>query len=304
MFIYQILHHFLSPNVNEYFRMQQLYRCWSWWETHPDLPSVVLWRYQSFHNGVTDTFVRLLKWHYSLDVINEYTDEFVMQSVRSKDTGLNANDIEITDYGFLTPKHAATLRELFRNEMLINGEHIQTKPSGCTNEKRIPRIGILNRAGGRNFTNMNDMITTIQKKYPTYEVVFTYFENKILEEQIQFMMGIDILLTPHGAAEYSIIYMPSYQECSSMIEFLPPLYIVPDFFGSLAKASNVQHSFFYMKGYEDEIINDLENHKYHHLLTYEHRDDLQCINIPRMMDALTILVDEWVQCCNNKIKKS
>jgi Glycosyltransferase 61 len=280
--------------------MQQLYRCWSWWETHPDLPAILLWKAGFFNNFVSDQFFGLLRTYYSIELITEYTDEYLMQSVRSKNTGLNENDIELTDYALLTPEQAATFRKLFLDKMTINGAHVPNIPSGCTKEKRTPRIGILNRENSRNFTNIDEMVSTIQAKYPTYDVDATHFEGKILEEQIQFMMHTDILLTPHGAAEFLIIFMPSYQECSSMIEFLPPLYIVPDFFGSLAKASSIQHSFFYMKEYDDEIINDLEKHKYHHLVTYEHRGDLQCISIPKMMDALSTLIDEWNQCCDNK----
>jgi Glycosyltransferase 61 len=287
--------------------MQQVFRCWSWWQSHPNKHPVLLWNQTHFNNKFTNAFMSVLEQYYDLRIIRTYNDIYVRQSVRSKDTGLYPDDIEITDYAMLLPQHAHALRELF--QMYIKkvsrtiGENGQLKPSGCSTEKRIPRITILNRStkSRRNFVNSHELQRMIEMKYPEVEVELVYFENIPMYLQMKYMMETDILISPHGAGLQNIIFMPNYQECSSMIEFLPPFYIVPDFFASLAKAASIKHSFFYMKQSDEEVVAGWDAHKYHHLVTYEHRDDPQCLHLPKVMDAVQTLINEWIECCNVKL---
>lgn len=277
---------------------QQLFRCWSWWEAHDHLPSILLWKGINFRNLVTDTFMHFIETYRPVKVIHEYTEEYISQSVHSKKTGLHPNDIEITDFALLHPQHAHQLRELFHLH-LNNGQPMEILPSGCRHDKRQPRIGILNRELSRQIINENELIEAIQTKYPNYEIQVTNFDyGRSIEYQARFMMETDILLTPHGAGEFNIVFMPSFRECSSMIEFMPPYYIVPDFFASLAKAVHIQHSYFYMKIHDHDRFDD---HNYHNLMTFHHRDNSMCLNIPKVIDALSTLIEEWLQCCRDKL---
>ena len=58
--------------------MQQIFRCWSWWETHSHLPAILLWNQSGFHNYVTDTIMSFIKQYRPqlCELVQEIRDSF------------------------------------------------------------------------------------------------------------------------------------------------------------------------------------------------------------------------------------
>eukprot|EP00339_Tiarina_fusa_P004484 CAMPEP_0117008894 /NCGR_PEP_ID=MMETSP0472-20121206/8241_1 /TAXON_ID=693140 ORGANISM="Tiarina fusus, Strain LIS" /NCGR_SAMPLE_ID=MMETSP0472 /ASSEMBLY_ACC=CAM_ASM_000603 /LENGTH=113 /DNA_ID=CAMNT_0004711053 /DNA_START=165 /DNA_END=504 /DNA_ORIENTATION=- len=56
------------------------------------------------------------------------------------------------------------------------------------------------------------------------------------------MAETDILISPHGAQLGSLPFLP---DCSQVLEFFPPQYWIPGFYGSLAQAGGSEYYYLY-----------------------------------------------------------
>ena len=132
-----------------------------------------------------------------------------------------------------------------------------------TKEIRMPVIGFLNRhiSSGRYVTNYASIIKALEEElYPnnnknSSEVTATTttttsagvhylssFDGLSFQEQIAFMHKIDILIGPHGAQLTSVPFIP---ECGGILELFAPGHYIPDFFGSLSRATGHYHIAYY-----------------------------------------------------------
>lgn len=247
--------------------------------------------------------------------------------VYSKNTGLFLDDIELTDFALLRPQHANDLSQLFQQFIHNHCDNITSAASSGNNNGGIqlggciagksnnyhPKISILNRStqSKRSILNVDQLLEEIIQSFPNSTVRVEYFEdNKTMIQQAQFFMESDIILSPHGAQLTGIIHQPSYDGCSQIVELLPQDYLVADYFGSLAKAAGVHHSFFYIQ--TDKRVNDtstlLEHelpdpygqHKYHYYASSDYRNYQMCPTTTKLMASMQILVKNWQSCCRSQ----
>lgn len=119
----------------------------------------------------------------------------------------------------------------------------------------------------------------------------TYFESASFVDQVDFYSSVDIVVSPHGAQLTGIAFMPP---CGSVMELSPKGYSVPEYFGSLAKSSGLQHSYIYMS--EGDERKDYAAS----MRTLSLRETMRRINMcasPQLIvDAVQQLVEEWKQC--------
>lgn len=276
--------------------MQQLYRCWSYWLAHDKLPPVLIWRRhrKTRLNAFLSGFVGMLEKTIQLKVVwrheeeySDYRETYVQAKNSTKWTGY---DIEITDFALVDPK-----RQLNR---ILESQIPTLNAAGCSLKNQLPRIAILNRdqKSGRHLLNAAEMALTIHAAVPSLpEIRIDTFEEKSFLEQAQFMAETDIVLTPHGAHLTALPFLP---RCASVLEFFPKDYLCADYFGSLAKATGVQHSFLYLDGGGDEHATRMIPHekRYHFVQSHEYKMQSQCPPQSKVVAAVQQMVQSWLEC--------
>lgn len=129
------------------------------------------------------------------------------------------------------------------NRRVANPEAVKQYISGFTTP-------LTTSSGHRRRTSSNSkkhvVATSSNRNVTVGEVSLRDFEGLKLLEQATYMRHTDILVTIHGAAISNIIFM---RPCSVVIEVLPWLYNVPDYFGNLTKHSGVLH-YSWLAGFE------------------------------------------------------
>ena len=182
----------------------------------------------------------------------------------------------------------------------------------------LPRIGVLNRKRihGRSITNADSLVENINS-----ELFFTsgndnsialslstsippnvslaYFEGRTFEEQVQFFRNTDVLISPHGAQLTGIPFMAN-KPCTKMIELFPHNYLVPDYFGTLARDSGVEYSYIYVsKSSADELQKAQIEGRIVPSTTSERvaaRGQNLCINASDLVGALKDVIQDWCRC--------
>jgi Glycosyltransferase 61 len=96
---------------------------------------------------------------------------------------------------------------------------------------------------------------------PYHPVRIVSFDGWSFAEQVVFMNSVDVLISPHGAQLTSIPFLPN---CASILELFPQGYHPPYYFGSLAVASGVTHSYTsltrgFQQYFQDEIQTGMAN---------------------------------------------
>jgi Glycosyltransferase 61 len=265
--------------------MQQLYRCWSWWIANPQKQPILLFKHHPrtrkspFLNG----FLKTLENTIGLKILLNHTGPVV----RSKDTGKWEKDINITDFAMLDPEQK--LRKVF---MSYIPAVIDPPCQAFDDKRRFPRISIVNRRlkSGRHLRNAKELAASIEATYPDQSVAIVYFEEMSFLDQIEILMKSDIVISPHGAQLVGLPFMPP---CSSVLEFFPRNYLVADYFGSLAAAAGIDHSFFYLGNNKIPKIQ-----QYHYMVDATYRNNTQCPQMDKVMAAVTNLISNWNSCCS------
>jgi Glycosyltransferase 61 len=271
-------------------RMQQLYRCSSWWFANPNKKPILLFdRPKELYNKpFIRGFLEVLEKGIGLKVVDNHTGPMVI----AKDTQKWELDIEVTDFAMYDPKRQ--LRKVFASQIL---GHVD--PSCPSQQARFPRIAILNRLdkSQRSLINAKKIAASIKAVFPDQiqKVPIVYFEGKTFLEQVKFFLETDIVISPHGAQLTALAFLPP---CAALVEFFPKEYLVADYFGSLARAINISHSFFYLAdGFDNpEIVMGYE--KYHYYVTADYRHFNQCPAVKNVTLAVKQLVKNWEVCCS------
>ena len=74
---------------------------------------------------------------------------------------------------------------------------------------RMPRIAMVNRNSTRRIENGNEILQDLKRYYHLKEPIpEIFFEGTYSVEQVRLLSNIDILITPHGAQETNIVWMP------------------------------------------------------------------------------------------------
>lgn len=182
----------------------------------------------------------------------------------------------------------------------------------------IPRIGILNRRAlnGRSITNPEEIIgnitselfnrsdTTLSSSSP---VSLTYFEGLTFEQQVHFFHNVDLLISPHGAQLTGIPFLAS-KPCSRLIELFPHNYLLPDYFGTLARDSGVEYSYIYVSESPADVIEQAQiqselKGRIVPQTAYERsaaRKQNLCISPTKIVDTLRDAIGDWCKCTSDK----
>jgi Glycosyltransferase 61 len=272
--------------------MQQLYRCWSWWNANSDKIPVLIFQHgkKSGRNKFLLDFFSVLEKEINLQIVKSHDGPFV----QAKDTGMWDNDIELTDFAMFDPEN--NLRKVFANHIPDVLPDIPCRK----NMNRLPKIAILNRATNsrRHLLNANELASSIETTFPGQNVPIVFFENKTLLEQAKFFMETDIVISPHGAQLTGIAFM---KNCSSVIEFFPKNYLTADYFGSLAAAVGVDHRYFYLSDDKNRIQS---YEKYHYIPDKRSRDKDQCPQLGLVVPAVVDVIKNWRPCCSTYLLSS
>ncbi len=121
-----------------------------------------------------------------------------------------------------------------------------------------------------------------------------YFEGRSFADQVEFFRRIDVLLSPHGAQNTGIPFM-SNKKCSHFVELFPENYLLPTFYGSLARNAGIGYSYLYMSAKEGDagLTNDDST-----LVDRAHaRATNFCLAPGAIRDAMARVVVDWSACC-------
>ena len=178
-----------------------------------------------------------------------------------------------------------------------NGTLSDTRSHGRFQNKTHPVIGILNRSKRRSITNVVELQQALQNEFkdtPTTVLPVEYMENKTFLQQLEYMNSVDILLTPHGAQLASIPFMPV---CGGVLEYFPSGYYYPQFFGTLAAISGLEHATLYLGRNRRE---EFEKTAYFNETIREaSRSKDICVPINQTIVATKVMIEHWQECCFN-----
>lgn len=266
--------------------MQQIYRCFSWWQANPTATDyfLIMPRKQPLDQAFLKGMVENIRRIFQVRVVYVRDDLPVVRP--------------IIGYSF-EEEHSFAMRsahdaQVLRKEIL-RSNNLPT--SSCQTNQPV-RIGFIDRKQSRSLQNIGAIIRTIERSPLGQQGVLfqtVYFETASFEEQIEFMATSDIIVTPHGAQLTSIPFMPV---CGRILEFFPAGYHVPAFFGSLAAVSGIAHSFMYLGTKKEKELavgmKDLDSR------TTARAGNL-CPDAAVVADAVQSLAAEWLECCKERI---
>jgi len=174
-----------------------------------------------------------------------------------------------------------------------------TKNDHCT----FPRIGILNRrpSMGRSIQNTNTIVKELVNLSFQQEIPVEYFEGKSFAEQVQFFQSVDILLSPHGAQLTGLPFLAgaSSTKCEQLLELFPDNYIIPAFYGSLARNSDIGYSYHYLSDRNSPTEADDAALSANMGLRIGARAANLCVDPDIMRSSVQNLVNDWAKCCRD-----
>lgn len=270
--------------------MQQLTRCFSFWQIYPTYESY-LYMYTHVHRNKNEDFndgmLHILQNVFAVTVVYNLkdVDESTLLVKPLYDTGMEQSLQQ--GIVFQTKEHAAVFRRGVQAYYNISAE-------GCRVGKTEPVIAILNRQTKSRRTIVNaKRLQQYFQKLTSHPVNIVTFENKTFLEQISFMSQTDILVSPHGAQLTSINFMPA--PCGAVFEVFPPGYYVPHFFGPLAVTSGLRHGFVYTgKNVDKEWFHGTLHDR---SSRFKARRSHVCVPLQTSLEMIGKMVDKWKVCC-------
>lgn len=178
----------------------------------------------------------------------------------------------------------ATFRERVISSLKLNDA---IPPSSCHRPSGFPRITIISRLSTRRIKSVKPLAEQIKAMYNlTYNVPVVYFEGAKFRNQVGAMANTDILITPHGAQEMGMVFMP---QCGGVLELLPDEYFFPQFYGTLAATVGLGHAYLY-----------LARNDSHRIVNMVQRDvGFLYPTLSSIQKGLDMLIERWQQCCND-----
>jgi hypothetical protein len=156
-----------------------------------------------------------------------------------------------------------------------------------------PRIGILNRQKTRRIESVDVLACELGQAFPVSSLRIKEFESASFADQVDFCSSIDILISAHGAQLTGTPFMPN---CGGLVELTPKGCHIPEFFGSLAVGSGLQHGSVHMSG--GDAINETKAMSRSLKSRTQARSVNLCPPSENIVDAVRVLIDGWHQCCN------
>eukprot|EP00588_Corethron_pennatum_P001134 CAMPEP_0194291078 /NCGR_PEP_ID=MMETSP0169-20130528/42676_1 /TAXON_ID=218684 /ORGANISM="Corethron pennatum, Strain L29A3" /LENGTH=538 /DNA_ID=CAMNT_0039038853 /DNA_START=87 /DNA_END=1703 /DNA_ORIENTATION=+ len=305
--------------------MQQLYRCWSFWESYPNHQH--LWKVphtnKIFRTAFGKEFTRGVYALIDGSTINvtivKDFDELYNATTRSTGTGTTTKDsssdgsIPFEDQESVSAKarrsdgfesdgfevaNVQHMKSLKRALLSLNGLNIAAEnddPSSLSPfspcKEQQPRITFLNRGkkSSRHLHNAEELIDDLQSNHG-YNITLEYFEGKSFEQQAYLMSQWDIVLTPHGAQETGLFFL---RDCGGVIEIMPQNYYYPNFFGSLAATAGIHHGVMHNTNNDYNYNGTVKNY----WLRWRNTDNF-CPSRVAVKEALDTMVDQRRSCCD------
>jgi hypothetical protein len=133
----------------------------------------------------------------------------------------------------------------------------------------------------------------------THHIRIVSFDGWSFADQVLFMNSVDVLISPHGAQLTSIPFLPP---CASIFELFPQGYHVPFYFGTLAAASGVTHSYTSLtRGFEqyfqEEIKVGMANVTNHNKC----RNVQLCPPPLDLVEQIMTVIQQWHERCVAKV---
>eukprot|EP00977_Amphora_coffeiformis_P019397 scaffold7213_cov166-Amphora_coffeaeformis.AAC.13 len=271
--------------------MEQLYRCYSFWQLHPHLKP-----YLVFEGYLPDslTFV----WSVRRDILGKM---FGVQELHNRsDIPVNSLVAEPYRYsGWYDHPHQGIqfggLQHADRWRKTVQTNWNLTT-AGCQPGKSSPAIAILDRQpqSQRRIINVN-LLKKAMSTLTDRPVQVHYFEKATFREQVEIMSNVDILISGHGAQLTSLHYMPT---CGGVLEFFPPGYYTPGFFGPLAATSGLHHGFIYTGANRTAEWDESGIHMLG-LRSAARALDI-CVPLKVTLESVKELILKWKQCCQRQ----
>lgn len=259
--------------------MQQLYRCLSWWMSNPGKQPVLV-------GGSRD--IRERGSAISVGFLRALDDVFNVSLVE----GWNASSVHALDlfgYDFALPQHAANLRRAVVDHYHLNNQNF----AGCKDSTiALPSVRIVDRQSSRNLKNVDALLREIRNRVGVRADV-VYFEEMTFLEQVKAMNAADIVISPHGGQLVSLPFMPT---CGAVLEIFPKGLFIPEFFGSLAVASGLNHSVLYQG---PNRTGDIEVGMKNVRKRRQIRRRPVCVDIAKVVSFVLERIGEWRQCCRD-----
>ena len=301
--------------------MQQFFRCLSFWNHYPNHSAVF-----SYQPKKSNHYRRAMVRPFTAGLMKLLPDLNIQLELGSGGTGdgngpkkerahnetnnASSGDVSCTIVGPLhSPQDVSfqvtSVQDMkdFRDKVL---DRLSLQENSTTNaanacRKQEPRIVVLNRRHSRKLVRSQQLRDAIQyyhhhnnnnnKTVPEY-----FLEGADFQTQVELLSTkVDILVTPHGAQETSLVFLP---DCAGVFEVIPGGYYYPNFFGTLAASSGVSHSFLYLGGGEGE--GDGSHGVAYHYYNVSVRNPDLCPPLERVEEAVRGLVERWRHCCETR----
>jgi hypothetical protein len=236
-------------------------------------------------NSFLEGFTELLISHLEIKIL---TYEEIVDWLRANTTktdGFNKVDAiygggDYTNFSFhemqspigYVLSHVGVLNEMAQQHFIFDEENTSKNRIDHPNDAAScspPRIRILNRKplNGRSITNAEYLVQNITSELfagsehtpsPSPSISLTYFEGQAFKEQVRFFQNTDVLISPHGAQLTGIPFLGN-KPCTKVIELFPNDYLLPDYFGTLARDSGVEYSYIYFSDAPADTIEETQS---------------------------------------------
>ncbi len=274
---------------------QQLFRCWAFWRAHSDK---------------TPAFVITDDYHWKLAMDNEFNRGLI--------NAIQHVGVQVFNMSNMSPSHPEQDKSISARSigpiLEPSGDHFQvtstedmftfrqgvisslnlTKalpPSFCRHSSRFPRIGIISRVDSRRIKNAKAIAEELKMNYNlTNDVPVVFFEGAIFRNQVGMMGSVDILITPHGAQETGVAFMP---QCGGVLELLPDHYFFPRFYGTLATTVGLEHAYLYLAKNDSHRIVD----------TLQRDVSFLYPSVKSIQQGVDMLIERWQLCCDELIER-
>lgn len=265
--------------------MQQLYGCYSFYQQHSGRTPKILTLPQKLKSHFDSNF--FLKGF--LQLMHEQMEVVILSPISFQEQYQDyvLADITYIPGGYII-SHVKELNQMVQKYLSISSD----SPSQTNN----PRIGILNRrpSVGRSIQNTETIVNAVVAHNVSHHrhISVDYFEGKSFADQVRFFQNIDILVSPHGA---QLTGLPFLSECGQLLEIFPNNYLIPAFYGSLARNSNLGYSYLYLsdQAKPDESLSGLEHR-------VQARAANLCLSPSIIQEAIYNMIQDWRECLRHR----
>jgi hypothetical protein len=121
------------------------------------------------------------------------------------------------------------------------------------------------------------------------------FDGWSFADQVLFMNSVDVIISPHGAQLTSIPFLPP---CASILELFPQGYHPPYYFGTLAAASGITHSYTSLtRGYEHYFKEEIQIGMANATNRNTCRNVQLCPPVLDLVEQIMTVIQQWHERC-------